>query len=192
VIPFHYIVLIDRKQSGQTLFLKALSRDLAKQKRLRGLFIHGDNERTEHLLQEGFMREQARKRVTRETSRRLVDVFAEAGVSCVSMEISQLAKINGGGEISIEKALHDRIPGRTHLILSNLVDGDGNIIELELLAKQLSELIGTPILKVSNAEIKGIFVEEDSQNTKAIGLARTDIQHLSIQDWGKFEEFFLV
>jgi hypothetical protein len=190
VIPFHYIVLIDRKQSGQTLFLKALSRDLANQQQLRGLFIHGDNERTEHLLQEGFMRDQARKRVTRETSRRLVDVFAEAGVSCVSMEISQLAQSSAEGEISVDKAFHERIPGRTHLILSNLADADGRIIELEKMASELSKLLAAPVLKITNAEIQGIFVEAADQNTKEISSEQAHIQYISIKDWSKFEELF--
>lgn len=188
--PFHYLVIIDRKQCGQTLFLKALSRDLAKQNRLRGIFIHGDNERTEQLLQEGIMREAARKRVTKETSKRLVDVFAESGISCVSLELSQVISKTSKGTTAVDDSLPKRIPGRTHLILSNLIDDGGRIVDLELMAKNLAEVLEIPILKINHADIHGIFVEKGDQNTYDLDVNESNIQHLSIQDWSRFEEIY--
>jgi hypothetical protein len=190
VNPFHYLVIIDRKQSGQTIFLKALARDLAKQTRLRGLFIHGDNERTEQLLQDGVMRHVARRRITKETSKRLVDIFAEAGVSCVAVELSQVSTKQSEGVVELDKRIEERIPGRTHLILSNLVDDEGKNMELDAMATYVSTVLEIPVLKINSPDINGIFVEKGEKNSDNEDMKTAQVQHLSIQDWGRFEEIY--
>ncbi len=192
---FHYIVLLDRDQAGQTLFLKSLAKGAAKHRGIRGIFVHTDNERTDLLLQEGIMRNDARKRVIRETNRRLVDLFAEAGVGAVGMQWHQMGHIDSNRVLTFMNDPRTRIPHSTHLIMSNMVDGTGDVIDVEELGKALSTTMSLPLIKVYAVRMDGIFVQSDSVDNRSQEQdSKVDfgmVQHINMETWSTFEEYIL-
>ena len=191
--PFHYIVVIDRSQAGQTLFLKAIAKGASKHTGLRGIFLHTDNERTEDLIQEGTMRGDARKRVLKETNRRLIDLFAEAGVGCVGLQWHQVGNIDAFGALSFVNDPRTRIPHSTHLILSNLVNNEGDVEELSVLAKALSNAMSVPVLHVTSARLDGVFVKKaDDTAPDELGGGQDlngAAQHISMDSWNALNDF---
>jgi len=192
---FHYIILLDRYQAGQTLFLKSLAKGAAKQRGIRGIFIHTDNERTDLLLQEGIMRNDARKRVIRETNRRLVDLFAEAGVGAVGMQWHQMGHVDMSGVLTFQNDPRTLIPHSTHLIMSNMADGTGEIIDIEVLGTALSKAMSLPLIKVHAVRMDGIFVQNESRDKRTheqgdimdLGM----VQHVNMETWSTLEEYIL-
>jgi hypothetical protein len=164
-IPFDYIAIIDRDQAGNSLYLKSFSRALRNQSKLRGIFIHADNQRTENMIQDGVMREQARKRVTRETTKRLVDMFAEAGAVAVGMQGWQIVGIEN--EVILKIDPREKIPTRTHLVLSNQIHEDGTEMDLLEFANQMAKLLSiSTVIRFKQTADDGIFVHKQNPSTK--------------------------
>lgn len=193
--PFHYIVLLDRDQTGQTLFLRSLAKGAAKHRGIRGIFVHTDNERTDLLLQEGIMRNDARKRITKETNRRLVDLFAESGVGAVGMQWHQMGNIDPDDVLTFHNDPRTRIPHSTQLMLSNLGDDTGGVVQVEHLAERLSKELSVPLFKVSTTRLDGVFVLQDI--AVASGADHGDmntnetIQIINIDTWNTLDEYIL-
>ena len=184
--PFDYIAIISREQASNSLYLKSFSQALRNQKQLRGILIHADNERTENLIQDGVMREQARKRVTRETTKRLVDMFAEAGVAAVGMQGWQLLGIENGNDVVLKIDPREKIPTRTHLVFSNQMREDGSEMEIENLAVQLARILSIrTVVRFRQSAGEGIFVQQTDlsrKSTIALDEARSHEPPV-IQDW---------
>jgi len=186
-IPFDYIAIIDREQAGNSLYLKSFSRALRNQTHLRGIFIHADNQRTENMIQDGVMRDQARKRVTRETTKRLVDMFAEAGVASVGMQGWQIAAIENERDVVLKVDPREKIPPHTHLVLSNQMDVDGSELDSDVLAMNLSRILTIPtIIKFTITSTDGIFVERSEAKKADIEKAKAKDNSSSVHvlDWG--------
>lgn len=187
--PFHYIVVIDRAQAGQTLFLRALAKGLAKHKSIRGIFVHGDNERTELLLQEGIMRFDARKRVTRETNRRLVDLFSEAGVGGVGLQWHQVGRMKDDGVIEFVHDPRTRIPHSTQLVIANIASDGGDVIDVEELATSLADRLDLPVFKVAASQLDGVFVKrEDASGEGESEGPGGRIQRIGMDAWSTLED----
>jgi hypothetical protein len=187
---FHYIILVDRDQAGQTLFLRSLTKGAAKHRGIRGIFVHTDNERTDLLLQEGIMRSDARKRVIRETNRRLVDLFAEAGVGAVGMQWHQMGNVDAAGVLTFTNDPRTRIPHSTHLILSNLADEHGDVIPLEILGGKLSETLSLPLIKVQAARLDGVFVHRETEiGEPADTTAGRNVQNINMDTWNTLQDY---
>jgi hypothetical protein len=187
---FHYIILVDRDQAGQTLFLRSLTKGAAKHRGIRGIFVHTDNERTDLLLQEGIIRSDARKRVIRETNRRLVDLFAEAGVGAVGMQWYQMGRLDVTGILEFTNDPRTRIPHSTHLILSNMADEYGEVVPLEVLGSALSQALSLPLIKVRASRMDGIFVQTDSLNDEANHLdTLSDVQQINMDTWNTLQDY---
>ncbi len=187
--PFHYIALIDRERMGQTLFLKAMAKGMQQHKKARGILVHGDNARTEQLLQTGVPRPEARLRVTRENNRRLSDLLAEAGVGSVAMNAWQLG--NYDGRYTARRDMGTLIPPRTHLVLSNQVTRDGDAIPLADLAASLATSLGIlTTLVFSTREADAIFVQTPGTPRQEgvpeeFRLSAWPIQTWSMSDWSQ-------
>jgi len=192
---FHYIILLDRDQAGQTLYLKSLAKGAAKHRGIRGIFVHTDNERTDLLLQEGVMRNDARKRVIRETNRRLVDLFAEAGVGSVGMQWHQMGHVDTSGALTFTNDPRTRIPHSTHLIMSNMVDGTGDVIDIEELGRALSTAMTLPLIKVHAVRMEGIFVKSERGDNRSeeqdSNVDLGTVQHINMETWSTLEEHLL-
>jgi len=168
-IPFDYIAIIDRDQAGNSLYLKSFSRALRNQSRLRGIFIHADNQRTENMIQDGVMRDQARKRVTRETTKRLVDMFAEAGAVAVGMQGWQIVGIENENDVVLKIDPREKIPTRTHLVLSNQIHEDGTEMDLHEFANQMAKLLSiSTVIRFKQTTGDGIFIHKQNPSSKVI------------------------
>jgi hypothetical protein len=193
--PFHYILLLDREQAGQTLFLKSLAKGAAKHRGIRGIFLHTDNERTDLMLQEGIMRNDARKRVIKETNHRLIDLFAEAGIGAVGMQWHQIGQVDPSGTVTFLNDPRTRIPHSTQLIMSNMAGESGDVIDLGDLGKSLSMAMSIPLLRVSAARLEGIFVQKDSESVSTVDRADASTngveQTISMATWNGLEDYIL-
>lgn len=190
--PFHYIVVIDHDQAGQTLFLRALAKGLAKQRNIRGLFVHADNERTDHLLQQGVMRVDARKRVTRETNRRLVDLFAEAGVGSVGLQWHQVGQVRGDGMAEFVNDPRTRIPHSTQLVIGNMSSDAGDVVPVDKLARVLAVTLGIPAFRVTSTQLDGVFVKHDNVADERDDVAGIgSIQRIGMDAWASLEDILL-
>ncbi len=185
--------MIDRSQTGQTLFLKSLAKGAANHRGIRGIFIHTDNERTDDMIQDGVMRGDARKRVIKETNHRLVDLFAEAGVGTVGLHWHQVGSLNDMGTITFHNDPRTRIPRSTHLMLSNLSADDGTIEELQRLAEALSMAMSLPLLHVTTARLDGVFVQKNPEGDDRNAGASSDMfgkaQKIGIDAWNALNDF---
>ncbi len=195
MLPFHYILLLDREQAGQTLFLKSLAKGAAKHRGIRGIFLHTDNERTDLMLQEGIMRNDARKRVIKETNHRLIDLFAEAGIGAVGMQWHQIGRVDPSGTVTFLNDPRTRIPHSTQLIMSNMAGESGDVIDLGDLGKSLSLAMSIPLLRVSAARLDGIFVQKDSESVSTVDRADASTngveQTISMATWNGLEDYIL-
>jgi len=193
--PFNYIAIINREQASNSLYLKSFSRALRNQTKLRGIFIHADNERTENMIQDGVMREQARKRVTRETTKRIVDMFAEAGAVAVGMQGWHIVDVENGSDVVLKIDPREKIPTRTHLVLSNQIREDGSEVELEDLALQLAQLLSiSTVIQFKKSVDDGIFVLKPiptTQSDQAQILERpskpSSVLEWDLSEWSKAE-----
>lgn len=182
-------MVIDRAQAGQTLFLRALAKGLAKQKAIRGLFVHGDNERTELLLQEGIMRVDARKRVARETNRRLVDLFAEAGVGSVGLQWHQVGQMNDDGMVDFVNDPRTRIPHSTQLVIANIANDAGDVVDVDALAISLADRLDLPVFKVAASQLDGVFVKrKDASGEGESEGPGGRIQRIGMDAWSTLED----
>ena len=121
-----YIAYIDYNSLDNSLFLKSLAGATAKQDSgiKPRIFVHGDSEYTERLIQTGMMREDAQSRAVRELNRRLVALFADYGVSAIGLNGYQrkVATFNpDSDELTIDHNYLLSLPSPTILIISNLI-----------------------------------------------------------------------
>ena len=143
-----YIAVLDHEHLENSLFLTAFAKALSQHKGRRGIILHGDSEYTDRILQSGVMRQQAQIRATKDLNRRLIGLFADQGVSTVGLHCYQrgLVQIRNEDLVLNHKELN-RIPSVPCLLLSNLIEKNGEIIPAPL--PELSRLFTTQ----TNSEI---------------------------------------
>jgi hypothetical protein len=172
-----------------------LAKGVAKHRGIRGIFVHTDNERTDLLLQEGIMRNDARKRIIKETNRRLVDLFAESGVGAVGMQWHQMGKIDAEDVLTFHNDPRTRIPHSTQLILSNLGDDSGGVVQVEHLAEMVSNTLALPLIKVNATYLDGIFVQKErelgSSAVQGDFTGSTTIQNINMDTWNTLDHYIL-
>lgn len=135
------------------------------------------------------MREDARKRVTRESNRRLIDLFAEAGVGSVGLQWHQVGSVGEEGEVQFVNDPRSRIPHSTQLVVANLSDDQGTVVELETLAAALSSSLGLPVFRVNSSQLDGVFVKrEDSHQGAGPTVADLGIQRIGMDAWSSLED----
>lgn len=152
---FQYAAIIDHEHLDNGLFLKNLAESVSAQQYVRGIFLHGDSNYTDRIMQTGVMREDAMQRSIKDLNRRLVALMADNGVAAIGINAYQkkTAVLNSGNStLEIDTSLFESLPEHTHLILSNLVfTGSGRHYTpypLGLLGRSLQSAL----------ELDGVFV----------------------------------
>lgn len=121
-----YIAFIDYEHLDNSLFLKALAGGTASQghRVTPRIFVHGDSEYTERLIQTGMMRKDASFRAIKELNRRLVALFADYGVSAIGLNGYQRKVASYDPEsdkLTIDHQYLLSLPSVSIVIISNLV-----------------------------------------------------------------------
>ncbi len=144
------------------------------------------------MMQDGMMRGDARKRVIKETNRRLVDLFAEAGVGSVGLHWHQVGLLDDTGTVTFINDPRTRMPHSTNLILSNLRADDGSVDELLGLAEALSLALSVPLLQVTAARLDGVFVQKNPEGDDRDADARSDsfgrVQRIGMDTWNALND----
>ena len=158
---FTYILVINREQPSQTLFLKAVAKHWAQQKSIRGLLLHEDNLRTDHIIQEGVPRAQASRLVARELNHRFVELLAEAGVVAVGFHLDQIARFNEDN-VNLDLNRVSKVPPKTHLVVSKVVPPESGEVDLFGLAWDIAKQLHIPmIIQLEHVNMQGILVQSD-------------------------------
>lgn len=83
--------------------------------------MHGDSEYTERIIQTGVMREDAQTRAIKELNHRLVALFADEGISTISLNGFQKSLVKTDGKrVVIDKKQILSFPQEPMLLISNL------------------------------------------------------------------------
>ncbi|MBP3192467.1 hypothetical protein [Natronogracilivirga saccharolytica] len=141
-----YIAILDYNHLDNGMFMQSFAEALAGQQNCRAYILHGDSLYTNRLLQTGMMREEAVVRSTRDLNNRIIALLADSGVAGIGINGYQKDIITStDGELKINHNWLDNLPGRTHLVISNLVKDQSNgtigPVPLNHLAHRLSEAV---------------------------------------------------
>jgi hypothetical protein len=116
----NFLAVLDFEHLDNGLFLTSFARALA-QKKGRGIIIHGDSEYTDRIIQTGVMREEARLRAIKDLNHRLTALFADEGISTISVNGYQKSLVRlEENEISINREQVRRFPDQPMLLISAL------------------------------------------------------------------------
>lgn len=118
-----YIAAIDYEHLDNGMFLTALARSVSQQKNTQPIIIHGDSEYTDRIMQTGVMREEAKIRSIKGLNHRLINLFADEGVSAVGINGYQrkLITIDDNEQLDINSTFFDNLPKGPALLISTLV-----------------------------------------------------------------------
>lgn len=122
VIFMRYIAALDYEHLDNGMFLTALARSIARQDDTQPVIVHGDSQYTDRIMQTGVMRDDAKIRSIKGLNHRLINLFADEGVSAVGINGYQRELIRlKDGELSVDSAFFDGLPAGPALLISNLV-----------------------------------------------------------------------
>ncbi len=117
-----YIAAIDYEHLDNGMFLTALARSISQQQNVQPIIIHGESEYTNRIMQTGVMREDATVRSIKGLNHRLINLFADEGVSAVGINGHQRKLITlKGGNLHIDSKFFDNLPAGPALLISTLV-----------------------------------------------------------------------
>jgi hypothetical protein len=189
---FNYILIINREQAGQTLFLKAVAKQWARQKRLRGLLLHEDNPRTELIIQQGVPRAEASRQVAREINHRIVDLLAEAGLAAVGLHLEKIARFSDM-EIKLDQKMIAKVPTGAHIVVSKVVPAGTTETNLYHLATEMAKQLHVPtIIQLEHLNLQGVFVEKSAEPlSEKLDSTTSESGNLitwSIKEWEQAEE----
>ena len=115
-----FIAVLDYEHLDNAMFLTSFARSLSRKKK-RGIILHGDSEYTERIIQTGVMREDAQTRAIKELNHRLVALFADEGISTISLNGFQKSLVKTDGKrVVIDKKQILSFPQEPMLLISNL------------------------------------------------------------------------
>jgi hypothetical protein len=116
----NFIAVLDYEHLDNAMFLTSFARSLSRKKN-RGIILHGDSEYTERIIQTGVMREDAQIRAIKELNHRLVALFADEGISTISLNGFQKSLVKTDGKrVVIDKKQILNFPKEPMLLISNL------------------------------------------------------------------------
>jgi hypothetical protein len=128
----NFLAVLDFEHLDNGLFLTSFARALAQIKE-RGIIIHGDSEYTDRIIQTGVMREDARLRAMKDLNHRLTALFADEGISTISVNGYQKSLVRyENREISISRSQLDRFPVQPMLLISALAEVPGSRVPAPL------------------------------------------------------------
>lgn len=117
-----YIAAIDYEHLDNGMFLSALARSISQQKNVQPIIIHGESEYTNRIMQTGVMREDATIRSIKGLNHRLINLFADEGVSAVGINGHQRKLITlKDDRLHIDSDFFDNLPAGPALLISTLV-----------------------------------------------------------------------
>jgi hypothetical protein len=117
-----YIAALDYEHLDNGMFLTALARSIGRQDDTQPIIVHGDSQYTDRIMQTGVMRDDAKIRSIKGLNHRLINLFADEGVSAVGINGYQHELIClKDGELSVNSAFFDGLPAGPVLLISNLV-----------------------------------------------------------------------
>ncbi len=117
-----YIAALDYEHLDNGMFLTALARSVARQDDTQPIIVHGDSQYTDRIMQTGVMRDDAKIRSIKGLNHRLINLFADEGVSAVGINGYQRELIClKDGALSVDSAFFDGLPAGPVLLISNLV-----------------------------------------------------------------------
>lgn len=117
-----YIAAIDHEHLDNGMFLTALARAISQQKNTQPVIIHGDSEYTNRIMQTGIMREEAKIRSIKGLNHRLINLFADEGVSAVGINGYQKKLITlDDDHLEIDSHFFGNLPEGPALLISTLV-----------------------------------------------------------------------
>ncbi len=163
-----YIAYIDYKNLDNSLFLKSLAEATSRQSIgiTPRIFVHGDSEHTERLIQTGMMRSDAQYRAIRELNRRLVILFADYGVPAIGLNGYQRKLITFDPEsskLTIDEKYLNSLPRQPLLIISNLIHVVGEqrpqVFPIQRYLEELVRLPGISNLYVFSSPNDNIIID---------------------------------
>ncbi|HBQ58789.1 MAG TPA: hypothetical protein DD671_03980 [Balneolaceae bacterium] len=184
-MPTNFIAVLDHHHLENSVFLTAFAKSLAKLGDRKGIVVHGDSPYTDRLIQTGMMREDARARAIKDLNKRLIGLFADQGIPTIGVHGFQkeLASIKDG-ELVFDKKKFKDLHDIPNLLLSNLVDNDGDQehIPLPEFSAALSKTFDdAEILLFSMNEKDEILVQEE-QKTLSWGELPPDFKEESLPE----------
>ncbi len=198
-----YLFILDSGHLDNGPFLKVFSKQLGSLNLPPSVFIHGDSEYTDRIMQTGFMRDEARIRAVKELNHRLIALFADEGVACVGLNPYQrgLLTTDENDEITTDTTFLNGLLEHTHVMLSNLtsdkVSDDTNLMPLGNLAAVLDEALDfDAVIAISKNETgpgSDIFVNgnKNAENKLPDELENSPISFtvISMKDLNSLEVF---
>ena len=136
-----YIAVLSYEHLDNGLFLTSFAKALA-QKKKRGIILHESSEYTERIIQTGVMRDEATIRCLKELNHRLVALFADEGVSTISLNGHQKELISTDqNSLDINFAILEKLPQEPVILISALAarrpDQHAEPVPVSLIAEKI-------------------------------------------------------
>jgi hypothetical protein len=117
-----YIAALDYAHLDNGMFLTALAQSISRQGDVQPVIVHGESDYTERIIQTGVMREEAAIRSIKGLNHRLINLFADEGVSAVGINGYQRKLITQKeNQLSLDTHFFKELPEGPVLLISTLV-----------------------------------------------------------------------
>jgi acid stress-induced BolA-like protein IbaG/YrbA len=114
------LAALDHVHLDNVPFLMRLAQSVSNSADYKPLFIHGDNDHTEQIIQQGIMRNKAEIQCIKTLNHRLVGLFADEGVSALGIHAYQKKAISlKHNQLQINQSFFESLPP-VPIILSTL------------------------------------------------------------------------
>jgi hypothetical protein len=137
------IAALDHAHLDNVPFLMRLAQSVSNSTGYKPLFIHGDNDHTEQIIQQGVMRSEAEIQCIKTLNHRLVGLFADEGVSVVGIHAYQKQAVSlRKNQLQIDRTFFENLPP-VPIVLSTLAwdeeKGSSTPIELPKMVRSIQE-----------------------------------------------------
>ncbi|HYW35742.1 MAG TPA: hypothetical protein VE868_10080 [Balneolaceae bacterium] len=145
-----YIAALDYDHLDNGMFLTALAQSLARQEQTQAIIVHSDSAYTERIIQTGVMRDEATIRSIKGLNHRLVNLFADEGVSTLGINGYQHEFISvKDGRLTMDMNFYKDLPPAPVLLISTLVWDEKNAspyqVSLSRMITFLSDILDIPL-----------------------------------------------
>ncbi|MCH8568152.1 MAG: hypothetical protein LAT67_07810 [Balneolales bacterium] len=163
------LFLIDYQHLDNGSFLKMMTQQLGAIGCKNVVFLHGDSEHTDRILQTGVLREEAQLRAIKELNLRLTALFADSGIPVIALNGHQrgILKQHSNGELQLDDSYLLKLRSQTNILISNLAqneEGKVTVINIAELAGLLQKKLKIDHIVAFALETKSgdeLFVSKD-------------------------------
>lgn len=169
-----HLFILDYEHLDDGGFLKEFAKKLGSLQPAPCIFIHADSAYTERIIQSGVLSNEARIRAIKELNHRLTALFADEGIAVSAFNGYQRGIVkseNNSNELIIDTGYLKKLGGRTHLLISNLIensDGGVSVTPLHRLAAAIKNQLKLDKIYAFSKTLNSSIIKSEQPDEKII------------------------